>query len=133
MESQLRVSRLAMRGERPLIAMLRFETGCRRGEMLKIRNRDVDWTKHRIALPARNTKSGKRRVIPFDPQGRLAERCVERAHRKARANTEALKKLNLHWHDLRHECASRWRESGLDLEVIRRLLGQMQQKIWKGA
>jgi integrase len=50
-----------------------LETGCRRGEMLKIRNLDVDWTKHRIALPARNTKSAKGRVIPFDPQGRLAE------------------------------------------------------------
>ena len=64
-----------------------------------------------------------------------------------------MKKLDLHWHDLRHECASRWRESGLDLEVIRRLLGHstlpvtqrylninedelveaMQQKIWKDA
>ncbi len=75
------------------------------------------------------------------------------ADRKARANTKALKKLDLHWHDLRHECASRWRENGLDLEVIRRLLGHstllvtqrylninedelveaMQQKIWKRA
>jgi site-specific recombinase XerD len=78
---------------------------------------------------------------------------IERADRKARANTNPLKKLDLHWHDLRHECASRWRESGLDLEVIRRLLGHstllvtqrylninedelveaMQQKIWKRA
>ena len=50
-----------------------LETGCRCGEMLKIRNLDVDWTKHRITLPARNAKSAKGRVIPVDPQARLPE------------------------------------------------------------
>jgi integrase len=73
--------------------------------------------------------------------------------RKARVATEALKKIDRRWHDLRHEGASRWRERGLDLEVIRRLLGHStllvtqrylninedelveatEQKIWKRA
>jgi integrase len=163
------------------------------GEMMKMQNRDVDWTKHRIAIAARNTKSGKARVVPFDPNGRLAEvlkrrrflgpdafvfgrwtgesvqnfrsawesvlllsagEPFERVHRKSRVNTEALRTIDLHWRDLGHECASRWRERGLDLEVIQLLLGPldvaghtavslninddelveaMQEKIWKRA
>jgi integrase len=77
---------------------------------------------------------------------------IEGPQRKARVNTEPLRKLDLRWHELRHECASRWREQGLHLEVIRLLLGHstlltqrylninedelveaMEQQIWKRA
>ncbi len=49
-----------------------LETCCRQGEMLRIRNRHVDWEQHQIAIPGRNAKDGENRRIPFDPHGRLA-------------------------------------------------------------
>lgn len=36
---------------------------------------------------------------------------------------EALRRVGLHWHDLRHECATRWLRCGLDLREIQKLLG----------
>ncbi len=38
-------------------------------------------------------------------------------------STAGLTQIDLHWHDLRHEAACRWRESGLDLREIQILLG----------
>jgi len=66
---------------------------------------------------------------------------------------EALRAVDLHWHDLRHEAAGRWPEQGLDLRTIQLLLGHasitttqrylnvtdqemlraMQAKLWPGA
>ncbi len=40
-----------------------------------------------------------------------------------------LKELDLHWHDLRHECASRWLEDGLDVREIQVLLGHAKLEI----
>ncbi|MBI4476585.1 MAG: site-specific integrase [Acidobacteria bacterium] len=139
-----------------------LDLGVRRGEMLALRNRDVDWTKHRAIIRGETAKSAKPRAVPFDPKGRLAtilegrrflkpEKYVfgsatgepvanfrtawetlvllahgessERDKRKGRVNTEALKRIDLRWHDLRHESACRWRERGLDLREIQLLLG----------
>jgi integrase len=50
-----------------------LETGCRLGEMLKIRNRHVLWNTHQISIPAKNAKDGESRRIPFEPEGRLAQ------------------------------------------------------------
>jgi integrase len=49
-----------------------LETCCRRGEMLRIQNRHVDWERHQIAIPGRHAKDAENRRIPFDPHGRLA-------------------------------------------------------------
>ena len=56
-----------------------LETCCRRGEMLRIQNRHVDWERHQIVIPGRHAKDAENRRIPFDPQGRLApilKRCA---------------------------------------------------------
>jgi integrase len=49
-----------------------LETCCRRGEMLRIQNRHIDWERHQVAIPGRHAKDAENRRIPFDPQGRLA-------------------------------------------------------------
>jgi integrase len=49
-----------------------LETCCRRGEMLRIQNRHVDWERHQIAIPGRHAKDAENCRIPFDPQGRMA-------------------------------------------------------------
>jgi integrase len=40
-----------------------------------------------------------------------------------------LKEFDLHWHDLRHECASQWLEDGLDVREIQVLLGHAKLEI----
>ena len=139
-----------------------LDLGARRKEMLAVRNRDVDWHKHRVVLRGETTKNAKMRTVPFDPIGRVAaflesrrflqpnkyvfgavdgrhvgsfrtawETLVLLAHgepvtrdkRRGRVNTDGLKHIDLRWHDLRHEAACRWRESGLDLREIQILLG----------
>jgi len=49
-----------------------LETCCRKGEMLRIQNRHVDWERFQIAIPGANAKDSENRRVPFDPQGRLA-------------------------------------------------------------
>jgi len=56
-----------------------LETCCRRGEMLRIQNRHVDWERHQIAIPGRHAKDAENRRVPFDPHGRLAPILKRRA------------------------------------------------------
>jgi len=56
-----------------------LDTCCRRGEMLRIQNRHVDWERHQIAIPGRHAKDAENRRIPFDPHGRLAPILKRRA------------------------------------------------------
>jgi integrase len=56
-----------------------LETCCRRGEMLRIQNRHVDWERHQIPILGRHAKDAENRRIPFDPQGRLAPILKRRA------------------------------------------------------
>jgi integrase len=56
-----------------------LETCCRKGEMLRIQNRHVDWERHQIAIPGKHAKDRENRRIPFDPQGRLAPILKRRA------------------------------------------------------
>ena len=56
-----------------------LETCCRRGEMLRIQNRHIDWERHQIAIPGRHAKDAENRRIPFDAQGRLAPILKRRA------------------------------------------------------
>jgi integrase len=56
-----------------------LETCCRQGEMLRIRNKEVDWAQHQIVIRGANAKDSENRRIPFDSQGRLAPILKRRA------------------------------------------------------
>jgi integrase len=56
-----------------------LDTCCRKGEMLKVQNRHVDWNSNQIAIPGAHAKDSENRRIPFDPHGRLADVFKRRA------------------------------------------------------
>lgn len=56
-----------------------LETCCRQGEMLRMKNRDVDRTQHQILIRGVNAKDAENRRIPYDPKGRLAPILKRRA------------------------------------------------------
>ncbi|MFN7981141.1 MAG: site-specific integrase [Vicinamibacterales bacterium] len=137
-----------------------LDTGMRRGEMLRVQLKRVDFNNGLIVLPRRvlvkdvyrqNTKNDRTRRIPMTP--RLTQLMEQRrfigqdgyvfgdesggliedikkpwatlnllAHghtpkwtiggNLARESWDALRRIDLHWHDLRHEALSRLGESG---------------------
>ena len=141
-----------------------LDTGCRRGEMTKIQNKQVDWQQRWIRILKENSKTEVARVIPFERGSRLEEvlrrraflgadafvfghsktgECVgsfrsawetllllshgiepaARPRGKRRLEREALRKINLHWHDLRHEALSRLADEGVPVHELQMLAG----------
>ena len=49
-----------------------LELCCRRGEMLLIQNKRVNWDTCQIGIPGATAKDKENRRIPFNPKGRLA-------------------------------------------------------------
>ena len=141
-----------------------LDTGCRRGEMMKIQNRHVDWRHRWIRILKEHSKTEVARVIPFE-QGSRLEKLLRRrvflgldayvfgeattgayvngfrsawetlllvangippmrvgsGHRVS--NREALARIDLHWHDLRHEALSRLADDGVPVHELQLLAG----------
>src|SRR2546425_5610562 len=56
-----------------------LELCCRRGEMLLIQNKRVNWETFQIGIPGATAKDTENRRIPFNPEGRLAAILERRA------------------------------------------------------
>jgi integrase len=125
---------------RPLIIMA-IDTGCRRGEMLSLQWRSVDFENGLITLHAMNTKTMRERQVAITSRLRVElERMwkaspkdlaapvfgidsVKRAFKTAR---EAAEIDGVRFHDLRHTHASRLDELGFSLSKIGAQLGHTQ-------
>ncbi len=102
-------------------------TGCRRGEVLAIRPADIGADS--ITIRAGNTKTLRTRSVPIIPALRpwlahvpipLTFEGLKSGFRRAR---EAAGMPHVHYHDLRHSCATILLSLGTPLDVVRDILG----------
>ena len=135
---------------------------CRRGQMLMIQNKLMNWESCQIGIPGATTKDKENRRIPFNPKGRIAAILERRAvlgpaafvfgsptgayqsniqtawetlrllgngiepkpgKEGAQWNREQLERIDLRWHDLRHEGAYRLLADGVDIRIIQLMFG----------
>jgi hypothetical protein len=62
-----------------------LELCCRRGEMLMIQNKRVNWDTHQISIPGATAKDRENRRIPFNPHERMVAILERRGVARARA------------------------------------------------
>ena len=107
-------------------------TGCRRGEILKLQKDDIG--KKTLRIQAGNTKTLKVRTIPIVPAVRPWLKFIplevnfeglKTGFRRAREKAEM---PDFNFHDLRHSCASILINMGVDIVVIRDILGHSSVK-----
>ncbi|MDO9571141.1 MAG: site-specific integrase [Hydrogenophaga sp.] len=107
-------------------------TGCRRGEVLKILPADIG--PDSITIRAGNTKTLKTRVVPIIAPLRpwlqhlplsINFEGLKSGFRRAR---EAAGMTEVHFHDLRHSCATIMLASGADLYTVAKVLGHSSIK-----
>lgn len=106
-------------------------TGCRRGEILKLKREDIGESS--IRIEAGNTKTLRQRSVPIVAAVRPWLEYIP-----LQINFEGLKTgfararvkagIDVNFHDLRHSCASLLINMGVPLEVVRDILGHTTVK-----
>jgi integrase len=126
---------------RPII-IAAIDTGCRRGELLSLRWRDVDFERGVILIQAFNTKTMKERELamtvrlsqeltklyeqsPKDPALRVFG-IIDNVKRSFTAARKDAGLLDVRFHDLRHTAATRLVGAHMPLSEVGRVLGHTQ-------
>ncbi len=117
--------------------VLSMNTGLRRGELLKLRWRSVDFARRLLTVEGPDSKTRQTRHVPLNDEAmRVLESWREQSGDGPRvfevstgfktAWGHILKRVNIvgfRWHDLRHHFASRLVQHGVPLNTVRDLLG----------
>jgi integrase len=127
----------------PLV-LVAMNTGLRRGELFSLRWSDVDLCAKRISLRAATTKSQRVRHVPLNTEAMATLKRwkssadgegdgyvfpgpgggrMTNVNKSWAALIEAAKIVDFRFHDLRHHFASRLVQAGVDLYVVKELLG----------
>jgi integrase len=130
-----------------LLVLLGLTTGARRGELERLRWRDIDLERQQAYVYA--TKNGDKKVLTLtnaviQELSRFIEaperlviasvRCPNKPFSHEHVWHKALKAAKVHrfrFHDLRHTCASYLAQNGATLLEIGDVLGQRQQQVTK--
>jgi integrase len=128
---------------RPLV-LLALNTGLRRGELLRLRWRDIDLERRLLTVRGEDAKTGQTRYVPLNseavtvvnvwrPSSCEPDSCVFPSSeewtplayiRKAWTGVlDAALVSGFRFHDLRHTFASKLVMAGVDLNTVRELLG----------
>ena len=122
---------------------LGLETAMRRGEVLRLRWRDIEWTRRTLHIP--RTKNGHPRTIPLTGRALsllselkpaevvpdalvfpTTEDAVKMAWRRAMGRTSL---PDFRYHDLRHEAVSRFFELGLSIPEVALISGHRDTRM----
>jgi integrase len=147
-QEAMRLIAEAERCRRPHLAVfirLALNTGCRRGELLKLEWRRVDMLNRVVLLEACHTKTRKRRSVPLNEDAMSALNCIKTWQLKRGITSEfvfawqcgVIRSFQTSWesvlkragienfriHDLRHTFASWLVMAGESIYVVKDLLG----------
>jgi integrase len=117
--------------------LLSINTGLRRGELLKLRWKSIDFARRLLTVEGSDSKTRQTRHVPLNDEAmRVLESWREQSGDGPRvfeistgfktAWGHILKRANIvgfRWHDLRHHFASRLVQHGVPLNTVRDLLG----------
>jgi integrase len=119
--------------------LLAIETGLRRGELVAMCWRDIDWRRRVLRVPT--TKTGIPRTVPLSPKalcllfglGPMGATVLGVSGDGLRHGWERLCRragvADLHFHDLRHEAISRFFELGLSLPEVAVISGHREPRM----
>lgn len=121
--------------------LVSLNTGLRRGELTALTWDDINLSEKMLTVRAAAAKSGKPRYVPLNPEamrvlkqwkrqqpeGRLFPvRDFKTAWGRLMGDTGI---TDFRWHDLRHDFASKLVKAGVDLNMVRELLGHADIKM----
>lgn len=122
--------------------LVSINTGLRRGELTSLRWTDIDMSGRMLTVRAASAKSRKGRHIPLNSEAMATlERWQEQSEDAQRvfpfidakkswgAVLRAAAITEFRWHDLRHHFASRLVQAGVNLNIVRDLLGHSDLKM----